>query len=139
METAILEKKENILGVLIALENDYVIEPEKWEPSMGSIGVLLRSEHTSIVISKEDLPDMGWDEAIKHHPFDRHEAIEIHNNKEQINKALKLIGGQTIENTWYWTRDEFSSTFAWGYLGSHGFLLNLSKYNSSSVRPVTAF
>lgn len=134
-------QKQELNGVHIALSGGLYITPERFNKNRHEtpIGVLLKTKHASIIISKEDLPEMKWDEAIKHNPFDRHESIEIHNNKEQINKALKLIGGQPIKDEWYWTRDEYSASNAWGYSGSNGSLTNLSKNISSSVRPVTAF
>lgn len=133
--------KQELNGVYIALIGDLYITPERFNKNRHEtpIGVLLKTKHASIIISKEDLPEMKWDEAIKHNPFDRHEAIEIHNNKEQINKALKLIGGQPIKDEWYWTRDELSTNLAWGYGGTSGLLNYFNKTNSLSVRPVTAF
>lgn len=128
-------------GVYIALSGGLYITPERFNKNRHEtpIGVLLKTKHASIIISKEDLPEMTWDEAIKHNPFDRHEAIEIHNNKEQIDKALKLIGGQPIKDEWYWTRDEYSTIGAWAYYGTYGTLTIYLKNYSYSVRPVTAF
>lgn len=134
--------KQELNGVYIALKNGLFYNcksPSKPFDKEETIGVLLKTKHASIIISKEDLPEMKWDEAIKQNPFDRHEAIEIYNNKEQINKALKLIGGRPIKDEWYWTRDETSPINAWGYFGSYGTLLNYTKYHSTNVRPVTAF
>lgn len=129
-------------GVYIALKNGLIFNPDFINKSFKkeeAIGVLLKTKHASIIISKEDLPEMTWDEAIKHNPFDRHEEIEIHNNKERINKALKLIGGQPIKDEWYWTRDGTSTYSAWYCSGTGGFLSSGSKTSSLNVRPVTAF
>lgn len=133
--------KQELNGVYIALIGGLYIKPERLRKNRHEtpIGVLLKTKHASIIISKEDLPEMTWDEAIKHNPFDRHEAIEIHNNKEQINKALELIGGQPIKDEWYWTRDESSSYLAWLYSGGTGLLYGSNGNYSGVVRPVTAF
>ena len=129
-------QKQELNGVYIALSGGLYIKPERFSKNRHEtpIGVLLKTKHASIIISKEDLPEMTWDEAIKHNPFDRHEAIEIHNNKEHINKALELVGGQPIKDEWYWTRDEYSTTNAWTYNGTNGGLHNGNKTYSSSVR-----
>ena len=121
--------KQELNGVYIALIGDLYIKPERFSKNRHEtpIGVLLKTKHASIIISKEDLPEMTWDEAIKHNPFDRHEAIEIHNNKEQIIKALELIGGQPIKDEWYWTRDEPSTNGAWTYYGTYGDLYSTYK------------
>lgn len=137
-----IPQKEELNGVYIALKNGLFYNcksPSKPFDKEETIGVLLKTKHASIIISKEDLPEMTWDEAIKHNPFDRHEAIEIYNNKEQINKALKLIGGRPIKDEWYWTRDEYSTGNAWYYGGTNGGLYGTSKFGSIIVRPVTAF
>lgn len=131
-------KQEELNGVYILLTNTKAVSLESYS-KQEAYGVILKTKHASIIISKEDLPEMTWDEAIKHNPFDRHEAIEIYNNKEQINKALKLIGGQPIKDEWYWTRDEYSSINAWIYSGTNGGLNYTYKYGSNTVRPVTAF
>lgn len=133
--------KQELNGVYIALSGGLYITPERFNKNRheNPIGVLLKTKHASIIISKEDLPEMTWDKAIKHNPFDRHEAIEIHNNKDKVNEALKLIGGQPIKDEWYWTRDEYSTINAWNYYGTNGTLNSNYKYGSNIVRPVTAF
>ena len=132
------EEPQQANGIFIALEDGRIVSPELYTDGAAK-GVLLRTKYSSVIIAKEDLPEMTWDEAIKHNPFDRHEAIEIYNNKEQINKALELIGGQPIKDEWYWTRDEYSTGGAWFYNGTLGLLNSGGKYGSYSVRPVTAF
>jgi hypothetical protein len=129
---------EELSGVYIFLANRAVVSLASYAKQEAS-GVLLKTKHASIIISKEDLPEMSWDEAIKYNPFDRHEAIEIHNNKKQINEALKLIGGDPIKDEWYWTRDETSTGIAWIYNGPGGNLGTNFKSSSLAVRPVTAF
>ena len=131
-------KQEELNGVHILLTNTKVVSLESYS-KQEAYGVILKTKHASIIISKEDLPAMTWDEAIKHNPFDRHEAIEIHNNKEQINKTLELIGGKPIKDEWYWTRDEYSTFGAWFYNGSGGSLGYNTKYTSYLGRAVTAF
>jgi hypothetical protein len=126
-------------GIYIALPDGGCILPHQWKNEMGSLGVLLITDYASIVIAKEDREDMTWGEAVAHNPFSRHEAIEIHENKATINAALELIGGNPIEDVWYWTRDETSSNLGWYYYGASGYLNGNIKYGSSAVRPVTAF
>jgi hypothetical protein len=109
-------------------------------------GVLLISDHASIIISK-DKPDedMTWDEAMKYcaglgvNLPDRHQAIEIEKFRDEINEALSNAGGQELHYGWYWTCEERSSNSAWSYYGNLGEMVYLSKSNSYSVRPVTAF
>lgn len=66
-------------------------------------GVLLFTEHASIVIDAKDMGYMSWDDAQakvkkagKTLP-DRHEAIEITSRRDEINKALRQIGGEEID------------------------------------------
>lgn len=110
-------------------------------------GVLLISDHARIIISKKDLGRMPWHEAMqrcvaagKQLP-DRHQAIDMAKYHSHITDALKIIGGDPIECTWYWLCEEYnsSSSYAWFYIGTYGTLRTNLKYYSITVRPVTAF
>ncbi|MEA4975417.1 MAG: hypothetical protein VB046_06745 [Paludibacter sp.] len=112
----------------------------------GGDGVLLISDHASIIISK-DKPDedMTWDEAMKYcaglgvNLPDRHQALEISKFRDEINEALSNAGGQELHHGWYWTCEERSSNSAWSYGGTNGSMASSNKFSSLSVRPVTAF
>lgn len=62
------------------------------------------------------------------------------NGQDRVNLSLTAIGGTTIlPSTSYWTSTENSTTSAWFYSGSSGYLYYTNKFSSTSVRPVTAF
>lgn len=62
------------------------------------------------------------------------------NGQDRVNLSLTAIGGTTIlPSTSYWTSTEYSTNLAWTYYGTFGGLYFNSKFNSTSVRPVTAF
>jgi formylglycine-generating enzyme required for sulfatase activity len=109
-------------------------------------GVLLISDHASIIISKDKpAEDMNWDEAMKYcaglgvNLPDRHQALEIAKFRDEINEALSNAGGQELHYGWYWTCEERSSRSAWLYGGNYGGMYDNSKISNYSVRPVTAF
>ena len=58
---------------------------------------------------------------------------------DRVNLSLSAIGSTTISPVAnYWTSSERSSNDAWFYYGTIGLMNSNSKYNSVSVRPVTA-
>ena len=131
-------------GIYVFYEGNFYT-PAEWGNKPAD-GVLLYTKYASIVIDAKDLEDgkkMIWDEAIfavekagKALPED-HESIEILNNIDEINAVLRQIGGQEILG-WYWTRKEYSATYAWIY-GSIGGIYGGTKDVSNDVRAVTAF
>ena len=70
------------------------------------------------------------------------ELFLIYANKQKINYALSLItGAQLLQETWYWSSTEFSSTYAWGLDLSNG---NFPYWHTKAsdklrVRAVSAF
>lgn len=107
--------------------------------------VLLITDHASIIIAKKEPSQTPWDKAMNYCEENnvrlpnRHEALEMAIHHEKINEALEAIGGDRIQNDWYWTSEERSSNCAWGYYGNGGSMGYGNKYGSYSVRPVTAF
>ena len=59
----------------------------------------------------------------------------------EINEALNAVGGDPLQDLWYWSSTEYSATYAWGLgLGSGGAGRWSSKASSQSrVRAVSAF
>jgi hypothetical protein len=61
-------------------------------------------------------------------------------NRKQVNEALRFIGAEILDDLWYWTSTEYSSTFAW-YLGlGNGYAYYSTKAAGQyRVRAVSAF
>lgn len=61
-------------------------------------------------------------------------------NRKKLNEALEFVGGQLLDDLWYWSSTEFSATSAWilnlydGY-ANHG----TKATNETRVRAVSAF
>jgi hypothetical protein len=116
--------------------------PKEWGNKPAN-GVLLYTEHASIIIDLKDLGYMSWDKAQEKAKGagkilpDDHESLEIVNHINKINKVLKQIGGKETSG-WYWTRSEYSAASAWGY-SSYGAMSGSNKLTSDGVRAVTAF
>ena len=68
------------------------------------------------------------------------EMLFIFLNLKAINAALRYVGGQEIQEDWYWTSTELSSTNAW-YLNLGAGIMNYSARASITlhVRAVSAF
>lgn len=118
----------------------------------GEKGVRLCVGDIDIFIESHDLDEDGkefkWDEAMKKlkaygkRTFDKHEMYLIAAFKDEINAALREIGGDELDN-YYWSSTEYSSSIAWGVnfssggIGTYGG--RYGKYYTYVVRPVAAF
>ena len=68
------------------------------------------------------------------------QLLFVHLFRKQINQALREVGGQEIEDLWYWTSTEYSSTHAWILNRSSGNMsTNTKASNRNRVRAVSAF
>ena len=68
------------------------------------------------------------------------QLLFVHLFRKQINQALREVGGQEIEDLWYWTSTEYSSTYAWYLSLNYGNMNNNTKAsNRFRVRAVSAF
>lgn len=114
----------------------------------GEKGVRLCVGDIDIFIEAHDLDEDGkefkWDEAMKKlkaygkRTFDKHEMYLIAAFKDEINAALREIGGAELASG-YWSSTECGSYNAWlVYFSSGGINLN-NQCNTSVVRPVAAF
>lgn len=117
----------------------------------GEKGVRLCVGDIDIFIEAHDLDEDGkefkWDEAMKKlkaygkRTFDKHEMYLIAAFKDEINAALREIGGAELDN-YYWSSTECYGTFAWVVHFSSGTIGSCSyyaKYYTLVVRPVAAF
>lgn len=74
----------------------------------------------------------------------RHECTDIYDARfAGLDDALSLIGGDSLIR-WFWTCEsdadpEYGATRAFIFDGTYGELRNDNKYNSNTVRPVSAF
>lgn len=59
--------------------------------------------------------------------------------KDEVNKALKYVGGDEFLDDWYWASTEHNANVAWFINFSTANLNNNSKANNSRCRPVAAF
>lgn len=115
--------------------------------------VVLVTDSGMLEIAKEDLPsEFNFEGAQKaaaeyregFRCATRHEAIEMYDARFRgLDEAFEKIGGKPATNI-YWTSEadpdpEYSSNYAFRYYGDAGDMYGNSKYNSSAVRPVSAF
>ena len=59
--------------------------------------------------------------------------------KDEINKALKYVGGEAIKEDRYWSSTEYSADYAWYVNMNSGYVDSNLKYSMYHVRPVSAF
>lgn len=58
----------------------------------------------------------------------------------QINAALKAVGGEPLNDDWYWSSTQYSTTNAWYLNLYNGYAYNTTKATCQyRVRPVSAF
>lgn len=69
------------------------------------------------------------------------EMYRIFINKKAINEALDYIGGDRLQDRWYWTSTECSATNAWGLnlIGGSTFYWLTKASSTFRVRAVSAF
>lgn len=68
------------------------------------------------------------------------EMLFIFLNLKAINAALRYVGGQEIQENWYWTSTEISSTYAWNLYLYDGSMRYTSQASfTRHVRAVSAF
>ena len=63
------------------------------------------------------------------------------NSLDPVNRSLTAIGGDRVlaSGVVYWCSSQYSSNLAWGYNGTNGYLINLTKNITTTCRPVSAF
>lgn len=113
------------------------------KPEVGVVAAFLNGK--TIVISKKDEPEeMNWSEAveIKRDGWrcpTKTEWLAISDNFEKVNEGLERVGGEPLEDKYYWSSSEFYGSSAWYVRPSDG---NMSygyyKYYSDPVRCVLA-
>ena len=58
----------------------------------------------------------------------------------EINEALTAVGGDPLQDLWYWSSTQYSAAGAWTLNLNHGHAGNTTKAtNQGRVRPVSAF
>lgn len=58
----------------------------------------------------------------------------------EINEALAAVGGDTLQDLWYWSSTQYSATYAWTLYLDDGSAYNATKATSQGrVRAVSAF
>lgn len=68
------------------------------------------------------------------------EMYLICRNRKQVNEALRFIGAEILDDLWYWTSTESSSTYAWGLYLYGGYADDGTEAtNQRRVRAVSAF
>ena len=61
-------------------------------------------------------------------------------NRKKLNEALEFVGGQLLDDLWYWSSTEYSATLAWYLSLGSGTAYNLTKAAvKNRVRAVSAF
>ena len=83
--------------------------------------------------SKIDLKDGEYIPALA-------EMYLICRNRKQVNEALRFIGAEILDDLWYWTSTEYSSTNAWILYLNDGLANGYTKATfQTRVRAVSAF
>lgn len=61
-------------------------------------------------------------------------------NRKKLNEALEFVGGQLLDDLWYWSSTEYSATIAWNLnLDDGNAYLSTKASVKSRVRAVSAF
>lgn len=98
------------------ISKDYYIK-DKHKPR----GILVHTEKLFHELSLFDHPEkMTWNEAVKHSIPSKEQWEEISNYIEDIEEIIKLTGGDTLKDKWYWLSTEFSGLYTWSYIGARG-------------------
>lgn len=112
---------------------------------VGVVAAFLNGK--TIVISKKDEPEeMNWSEAveIKRDGWrcpTKTEWLAISDNFEKVNEGLERVGGEPLEDKYYWSSSESTSngdTGAWVVRPSDGTMGYGYKHGSYRVRCVLA-
>ncbi len=57
----------------------------------------------------------------------------------EINEALNAVGGDPLQDLWYWSSTEYSAAYAWRLFLTYGTAFNITKAYQGRVRAVSAF
>lgn len=61
-------------------------------------------------------------------------------NRKKLNEALEFVGGQLLDDLWYWSSTEYSAGYAWIlYLGNGYAGITTKATDKTRVRAVSAF
>lgn len=139
-----VEKKEEdtiSYGIHIILKDGTYISKDEYDKEKHEArGILIHTEKLCHELSLFDHKErMTWDEAVKHSIPSKEQWEEIANYIGEIEKILKLTGGDTLKYKWHWSSTEFSSYYSWRYYGGSGGLLSNGKGSFYRVRPFVAF
>ena len=135
------ENKSAPYGTYIVLKDGSHISKDEYDKDKHEArGILIYTEKLCHELSLFDHPEyMNWNEAVKHSIPSKEQWDEISNYIEDIEEMLKLTGGDTLKDKWYWSSTEISSAYSWSYNGFNGISYNFSKFTYSRVRPFIAF
>lgn len=144
-------------GIYVPTENRTLVPFAEWmkgENPQSAQSLVLVTDILSVEIAKKNAPcgDVNWETAQEEAAktgegfrcMTRHEAIEIYDWRfKGLDKAMEAIGGGSLRS-WFWTCEsdsdpEYSSSSAFVFGGYRGRVTSSYKYNSYSVRPVSAF
>lgn len=132
-------KLEN--GVYI-LYDDILYTLEDWKSQEPDITianqVVLVTDYCNLLIDKNIIGSMTYDEAISNPLPDRIQGVLIGSHRNILKPVIEEIGGEWSDS-WFWTKSEYNSYCAWSYYGYGGGLDTYRKRNSFNVRPVSAF
>lgn len=61
-------------------------------------------------------------------------------NRKKLNEALEFVGGQLLDDLWYWSSTEYSANYAWILTLDNGYATSVTKATfKGRVRAVSAF
>ena len=122
--------------------NSAEFNPKK---KLKGIAIVEDDNHAFLILPK-DIKEVDWwdgkrkcEEQFAQMPNLR-QLEAIYKNKEVLNKAFIVAGGEALDDkAYYWSSTETSSNLAWGlWMDDGGRNLN-SKLDDTYVRPVLAF
>ena len=104
------------------------------------LGVVIDKDNQPFILALdcvENGREMTWDEAMSRYsnvmPTKRQgEAIAA--QYEAVRHAIEAFGGSA--GYWFWTNEEYDSSYAWLVNMSHGYVSYTNKTNTGRVRPV---
>lgn len=116
-------------------DNDKNYYMDSYDDAVADIGGADNTDHLRSILNPQIKLETEW------YIPSLGEMYRIFINKKAINEALDYIGGDRLQDKWYWTSTEFSAAYAWGLSLSGGSTGNWTTKASGTfrVRAVSAF
>lgn len=123
--------------------NKKLHKPEEFSGEEGRVVIVIGSD--AFEVCKEQIKNATWEEAMEFASSrggnlpTKLQRIIMHEYHDDINKAIKKIGGTQLCESWEWLCEEYSFLYAWYFNGLNGSMSTNDKFNTCTGRPLLAF